>query len=300
VEWRSYEQGEEPGTFFPEVGPVPSGWPTALYRTSFDTPGTNVVEAAVLDDDGNVQSSVQWTVTVTEDAPEPPTREPITPDGDTLYFEETGTWTAGIDGGDGPFRVGWWLAICDVVQTTDTTSGTTTVDVPNNRAEECEPWPVAIDENGMSTGVSDPGWDVTYQKPLAVEIVDTGTDGQVVAEVSNVGTESHDFDVELELEEDGSFTTADATSLTLESGETREVTLEYEDDREEFDVRVTGRTGLRTDVRDTATVTQDQAGPSDDGGGNNDTDGQNSLPAFSVAWAAGSMVGIAGLVARRE
>ena len=35
-------------------------------------------------------------------------------------------------------------------------------------------------------------------------------------------------------------------------------------------------------------------------GGNDDADGQNSLPAFSVAWAAGSMVGNAGLVARRD
>lgn len=255
VEWRHYEEGEQPGGWAVDPNPVyQSGWPHALYRTSFDSPGTYVVEARVTDEDGEETSRIEWTVTVGDEAPPPPTTEPVSPVDTTVYYDETGAFTVGVEsGGDRPYRAAWWLAQCDVVEAFDSFPDASVFEYPINEvASGCEPDPFVMDANGMTT--SGGPWNLTYAEALEVAIVDAETRGEVGVEVRNVGTEPHEADVRLEVEDGDGYRLADTDAATIDSGESREVVLAYDDDRDEFDVRVTAETGWMTRVSEAATV----------------------------------------------
>ena len=207
-----------------------------FWRTTFESPGTREVTAAVAGDDETHRTT--WTVEVTDDGTAAPTVEATDPPEGTLEVTrgEPIDLELEVAHPDGALdRVVWWLGHADVVLDTTDVSGTEdTAAIELDSA--CHGCPVVTwvcGEHGTVTSeqpwvideVDDEGdGDVTIVETN--DPVDTGDVLEVTARVENATDSEISRDVELIVGYDPE--RVDSETVTVAGGETESVDLEFE------------------------------------------------------------------------
>lgn len=209
-----------------------------------------------------------------------------------------------LDGDDtGPYTLYWWCTGAELVAPTETVGHgeTTAIEVETTLlgGPGCPMIPFAIGGHGMvSETYPSPDHNLSWTVASQVEIQDTnapvdrGETLEVDADVENEGTETHEVELVLVVEDDTSDDTdgfdeddgsgrvdtrvVDSTTVELEPGESRTEEFTYDtsdEDREAFDVTVRASTGSESPPDgDVTAVEVDQ--PGDDGS----HDGQGTEP----------------------
>ena len=236
---RWFVDGEFAGQSF---GP----WNSAYYshrgvdhwQTTFESPGTREVAAAVIGTDETRRAT--WTVEVTDDGPDAPVIEETDPADESIEFVrgESTELTLEVAYPDGELeRVVWWLGHADVILGESDVSGTEDVaTLELDRA--CYGCPIVTWVFGTDgTTASESPWviDEVVDEPepeLELTIletndpVDAGALLEVTAELENRGTTDVTQEVELIVGHDPEQVDAESVSVDGDASET--VDLEFE------------------------------------------------------------------------
>ncbi|MFC4543483.1 CARDB domain-containing protein [Halosolutus amylolyticus] len=208
------------------------------WQTTFESPGTREVAAAVVGEDDVRRAS--WTTTVTDDGIGAPVIEETDPADESIEFVRGESIDLSLDVAfpDGELdRVVWWLGHADVILGESDVSGsedtaslelerpcygcpivTWVLGTDGTRTSE-RPW--MIDE---IVDDPDPDFDLTILETN--DPVDTGETLDVTAELENRGATELTREIDLIVGHDPEL--VDSESVTVDGGETATVDLEFE------------------------------------------------------------------------